>query len=111
MRKGNIYSSVPERSPEEIFETLIDSGKIRIERIISDSNRSPEGFWYDQGESEWVMVLSGSAGLRFEGKDEVLVLKPGDWVDIPAHLRHRVEWTDPERKTVWLAVFYDKGLG
>ncbi|MDA8308062.1 MAG: cupin domain-containing protein [Deltaproteobacteria bacterium] len=106
MRKGNIYTAVPQSSPEEIFETLIDSGKVRIERIISDSNRSPEGFWYDQEESEWVMVLCGTAGLRFEGDQEILVLRPGDWVDIPAHLRHRVEWTDPGRKTVWLAVFY-----
>ena len=109
MRKGNIYTAVPQSSPEEIFETLIDSGKVRIERIISDSNRSPEGFWYDQEESEWVMVLCGTAGLRFEGDQEILVLRPGDWVDIPAHLRHRVEWTDPGRKTVWLAVFYKDG--
>lgn len=94
----------------EIFETLIDSGKVRIERIVSDSCRSPDGFWYDQEGPEWVMVLSGSAGLRFDGNDEVLVLGPGDWVDVPAHLRHRVEWTDPAQKTVWLAVFYDKGL-
>ncbi|MDR3555393.1 MAG: cupin domain-containing protein [Syntrophobacteraceae bacterium] len=106
MRKGNIYTAVPQSLPEEIFETLIDSGAVRIERIISDSNCSPEGFWYDQEESEWVMVLEGSAGLRFEGDEQILVLRPGDWVDIPAHLKHRVEWTEPGRKTVWLAVFY-----
>jgi cupin 2 domain-containing protein len=106
MRKGNIYSVVPARAPEEIFETLVESGEVRIERIISDSHDSPEGFWYDQDESEWVMVLEGSAGLRFDGEEEVLVLKPGDWVDIPAHVRHRVEWTDPDEKTIWLAVFY-----
>ncbi|MGC8490739.1 MAG: cupin domain-containing protein [Syntrophobacteraceae bacterium] len=91
---------------QEIFETLVDSGKVRIERIVSDAGRSPEGFWYDQEESEWVLVLEGSAGLRFEGDAEVLVLKPGDWIDIPAHRKHRVEWTDPVQKTVWLAVFY-----
>ena len=107
VRKGNIYTPVAHRLPEEFFETLLDSGKVRIERIISHSNRSPDGFWYDQEKSEWVIVLSGSAGLKFEGDEKILVLRPGDWVDIPAHLRHRVEWTDPEQKTVWLAVFYE----
>ena len=106
MRKGNIYSVVPGRVHEEIFETLVDSGGVRVERIISEAHASPEGFWYDQDENEWVMVLQGSAGLRFEGEEEVLVLGPGDWVDIAAHVRHRVEWTDPKQKTVWLAVFY-----
>ncbi len=106
MRKGNIYSVVPVRAPEEIFETLAESGEVRIERIVSDAHASPEGFWYDQDESEWVMVLEGSAGLRFGGEEEILVLKPGDWVDIPAHVRHRVEWTDPGEKTIWVAVFY-----
>ncbi len=106
MRKGNIYSDVPDRAPEEIIEILADSGKVRIERIISDAHSSPEGSWYDQDENEWVLLLEGSAGLRFDGSGELLILKPGDWVDIAAHLRHRVEWTDPKQKTVWLAVFY-----
>ncbi len=106
MRKGNIYSVVPDRAPEEIFETLVDSGDVRIERIISDAHASPEGFWYDQDENEWIMVVQGRAGLRFEGEDQIVLLGPGDWVDIPAHARHRVEWTDTKQKTVWLAVFY-----
>lgn len=90
----------------ELFEYLTGSEKVRIERIISDGQASPEGFWYDQEESEWVMALQGRAGLRFEGEENLLELGPGDWVDIPAHVRHRVEWTDSEEKTVWLAVFY-----
>jgi len=106
MKKGNIYSGIPDRFPEEIMETMIDSGRVRIERIISDAHASPEGFWYDQDKNEWVLVLEGSARLKFESEKEEVVLGPGDWVDIPAHRRHRVEWTDPERKTIWLAVFY-----
>jgi len=106
MLKGNIYSAIPDRTHEEIFETLADSGNVRIERIISDSHASPEGFWYDQDENEWVLVLKGRAALRFDGGGEVLILEPGDWVDILAHAKHRVEWTDPKQKTVWLAVFY-----
>jgi cupin 2 domain-containing protein len=106
MMKANIYSDIPDRVPEEIFEILAESGKVRIERIISDSHASPEGFWYDQDQSEFVLLLKGCAGMRFEGEDEIVLLKPGDWIDIPAHVRHRVEWTDPEQKTVWLVVFY-----
>jgi len=106
MKKGNIYSGIPDRLSEEIMETMIDSGRVRIERIISDAHASPEGFWYDQDENEWVLVLEGSARLKFESEKEDVVLGPGDWVDIPARRRHRVEWTDPDRKTIWLAVFY-----
>jgi cupin 2 domain-containing protein len=109
VRSGNIYSAAPKILPEEFSEALVDSGKVRIERIISHSNSSPEGFWYDQEDSEWVMVLEGEAGLKIEGKEELLVLKPGDWVDIPAHVKHRVEWTDKSSRTVWLAVFYQEG--
>jgi cupin 2 domain-containing protein len=104
---GNFFEDIPDRLREEIFTTLVESGGVRIEKIISDAHASPEGFWYDQEENEWVMVLRGSAAIRFAMKDEeVLVLKPGDWVDIPAHVRHRVEWTDADDKTVWVAVFY-----
>jgi cupin 2 domain-containing protein len=106
MRKGNIYSDIPERMPEEFFETLAISDKVRVERIVSDSHSSPEGFWYDQKENEWVMVVRGGAALRFEGEEELVVLKEGDWVRISAHVRHRVEWTNAGEKTVWLAVFY-----
>jgi cupin 2 domain-containing protein len=106
VRKGNIYAAIPDRASEEIFETLVESGRVRVERIISEAHASPEGSWYDQEQGEWVMVLKGSAGLRIEGQDEPVILKPGEWIDIPAHVRHRVEWTDPEEKTIWLAVFY-----
>lgn len=106
MRKGNILAAVPDRAPEEIFETLVDSGSVRIERIISEAHASPEGFQYDQDQNEWVLVLQGSAALKCDLEEELVLLNPGDWIDIPAHVKHRVEWTDPVRKTVWLAVFY-----
>jgi cupin 2 domain-containing protein len=106
MDKGNIYSATPDRFPSEIIETLVNSERLRIERIISDSHCSPKEFWYDQIEREFVLLLDGSAALRFEGEVEPHVLKPGDWVNIPAHAKHRVEWTDPKKKTFWLAVFY-----
>jgi cupin 2 domain-containing protein len=106
MRIGNILSRIPANLPDEFFEDIVAAGTVKIERIISEGHSSPPGFWYDQERSEWVVLLRGNAGILFEGSDETLVLKPGDWINIPAHKKHRVEWTDPDEKTIWLAVHY-----
>ena len=106
MRIGNIFSLVPDDLPDELFEDIVAAGAVKIERIISGAHSSPPGFWYDQEKSEWVVLLRGSAGILFDGSDEAIVLKPGDWLNIPAHRKHRVEWTDPGEKTIWLAVHY-----
>jgi cupin 2 domain-containing protein len=101
----NLLRDLPDASTAEIAERLAGNGAVRIERIVSHGQASPEGFWYDQDECEFVMVLAGAARLCFiDG--ETVKLGPGNWVDISAHRRHRVEWTDPDRPTVWLAVFY-----
>ena len=63
---------------------------------MSAGQATPPGEWYDQDTHEWVALLSGGAGLRFEDEAEPRVLSPGDYLLIPAHRRHRVEWTDPE---------------
>lgn len=84
--------------------TLLESPGVRIEQIVSQGHSSPEGFWYDQEQSEWVAVLTGAARLKFE--DRTVEMNPGDFVNIPAHTRHRVEWTTPHEPTVWLAVHY-----
>ncbi len=106
MELKNLFSQIPESFPEEILETLLETPSFRLERIISAGQATPPGKWYDQDTHEWVVVLSGSAGLLFEGEREVRVLKPGDFLHIPAHRRHRVEWTDAKQKTVWLALHY-----
>lgn len=106
MELRNIFERIPEALGEEAIEELAGSGPVRIERIVSRGQASPEGFWYDQDGHEWVLLLRGRAGLRLEGVEEIVVLGPGDWLEIPAHLRHRVEWTDEEEKTIWLAVHY-----
>lgn len=103
---GNFFQRVPERLEEEEFLTLAQGGGCRVERIVSTGQSSPEGFWYDQEEHEWVMVLKGRAGLEFEGEDGVTELGPGDFRNIPAHCRHRVAWTSSDEPTVWIAVFY-----
>ena len=102
----NIFAGTPERLADERIDPIVSADGLRIERIISTGQASPPGFWYDQDWNEWVMVLSGSAGLLFEGEAEPRVLGPGNFVNIPAHARHRVEWTDPAQPTVWLAVHY-----
>jgi cupin 2 domain-containing protein len=101
---GNLFSHIPSVLQEELFQILAESGSIRIERIVSDGHVTPAGEWYDQGWDEWVLIVSGGATLRFESDAAPLVLKPGDHVMIPAHCRHRVEWTDTTQKTIWLAV-------
>ena len=82
------------------------SGNIKLERIISTGQATPEGEWYDQESPEWVVLLRGEALLLFEGDTEAMRLGPGDYIHIPAHCRHRVEWTHPEQPTIWLALHY-----
>jgi cupin 2 domain-containing protein len=101
---SNLLSNIPSNLPEELIETLIQSDGVRIERIVSHGHASPEGFWYDQDEHEWVMVLQGAARLQLE--DKTVDLRPGDHINLPAHTKHRVEWTTTEPPTIWLAVFY-----
>ncbi|NLS93733.1 MAG: cupin domain-containing protein [Planctomycetaceae bacterium] len=104
----NLFANLATDLPAELIDVLAEGKSVRIERIISTGQASPEGFWYDQDEAEWVAVLKGEAKLLFEGDAEPLLLKPGDHVTIPAHRKHRVEWTSSEEPTVWLAVFYEE---
>lgn len=107
MDTANIYSQIPGELSKELFEEIIQGGSFKLERIVSKGHTTPEGQWYDQEKDEWVILLKGSAGICVEGTSEVVALKPGDYVHLPAHLRHRVEWTDPDTETVWLALHYD----
>jgi len=103
---GSLFADIPDELPEEIFDPLCDSGSVRIERIVSRGHASPEGFWYRQAKNEFVLVVRGSAGLKFENREAVVVLKAGDYLNIAAGAGHRVEWTDPACETIWLAVHY-----
>ena len=103
----NLFADLPQHLPDELVTTLLDATNVRIERIVSHGHASPEGFWYDQDQHEWVVVLKGVARLRFENDEQPVEMKPGDFVNIPAHRRHRVEWTTPDEPTIWLVVFYE----
>ena len=105
--KNNLFINVPGELPEELFTTMLERSGLRVERIISHGHASPPGYWYDQDRHEWVLLLKGAARLRFEAEDLLVEMVPGDSVEIPAHRRHRVEWTTPDEPTIWLAVFYD----
>jgi cupin 2 domain-containing protein len=102
---GNLFHAIPEKLENECFEDLLKCEAIRIERIVSRGHQSPEKGWFDQTENEWVLVLEGSGRIEYEDGSAVL-LEKGDHLNIPKHTKHRVAWTDPDRATVWLAVFY-----
>jgi cupin 2 domain-containing protein len=106
IEKSNLFAHEPVRPLEEFMQTLLKTGGFRLERIVSNGSRTPEGDWYDQDTDEWVVVLKGKARLRFEHPDSEIELLPGDFVNIAAHRRHRVEWTDPREPTIWLAIHY-----
>jgi cupin 2 domain-containing protein len=102
----NLFGPLLDAATAEVCDTLLSHPGIRIERIVSYGQANPAGFWYDQDEGEWVVLLSGAARLRFADEGEARSLVPGDCLDIVPHRRHRVDWTDPVTPTVWLAVFY-----
>lgn len=101
---ANIFADVPQNMPKEVVQALLQSGDMRIERIVSHGHASAPDFWYDQPQAEWVIVLQGAAKLQFE--DSMVEMKPGDFINIPAFKKHRVEWTTPDEPTVWLGVRY-----
>jgi cupin 2 domain-containing protein len=100
----NIFDELPQHLPNELVQTLIRAADVRVERIISHGHASPADFWYDQPQHEWVIVLKGAARLQFE--DAMVEMKPGDYINIPACKKHRVDWTTPDEPTVWLGVRY-----
>ena len=102
----NLFSELPADMPNEVSNSILSADSIQIERIVSHGHASPAGFWYDQEMAEWVLVLQGKAKLRLEGEEKPLEMGPGDHINIPAHRRHRVEWTTPDSPTVWLAIHY-----
>jgi len=102
---NNIFASIPQRLDQELVEILVENKDVCIERIVSKGHTSPASGWYDQAKNEWVIVLKGEAIIRFEDESEIR-LSAGSYVDIAAHKKHRVSWTDPDVETIWLAVHY-----
>lgn len=110
---ANVFTDFPDAAKQavsETFEDLISQRNVRIERIISTGQSSPPDFWYCQPQSEWVVVIKGSAGLQFENETDIRELHAGDYINIPALCRHRIAWTAPNVPTIWLAVHYGELL-
>ena len=105
IRVDNLFAEIPREMPEEIVGEILRTDFLKIERIVSRGQASPPGFWYDQETDEWVLLVKGGASLRFfDGRE--IALMPGDHLLIPHHVRHRVERTDPEGETIWLAIHF-----
>lgn len=103
---GNLFEQLPVgEHADEIFHTLLTHTGCRIERIVSSGQASPEGFWYDQDEAEWVVLIQGAASLRFEDEAQARTLTLGDYLYISPHRRHRVEFTQAMPPTIWLAIY------
>jgi cupin 2 domain-containing protein len=108
VQAGNLFADIPAAGArDEEFSEILARPGLKIERIVSHGHASPPGFWYDQPQNEWVIVLKGSARLRFEDEAGERALAAGDYVFIPAGKRHRVEWTSAEEPTIWLAVHFE----
>ena len=108
MEPQNLFTSIPQQLPTEFFQTILSSAEISIERIISKGHKSEQNYWYDQDRNEWVLLVKGAARLEFT--DKTVNLKPGDYVNILAHEKHRVDWTTPDEETIWLAIFYRSSI-
>ncbi len=106
MTTHNLFDQIPTELAEELVDVLAKNSSVRIERIVSAGHRSEDGFWYEQSEHEWVVVLQGEAKLSLDDASEPIHLRPGDHIHLPAGKRHRVDWTSDNPPTVWLAVFY-----
>ena len=100
----NLFSPMPSHLAGELFTSLFKDNKLHIERIVSQGHSSPENEWYDQDDNEWVLVLQGRARLHYAEENSFIELNTGDYIFIPAHVKHRVDWTDPQIQTIWLAI-------
>ncbi|MDQ7817567.1 MAG: cupin domain-containing protein [Melioribacteraceae bacterium] len=101
----NIFCDIPEKPDNELIEVLLNNPAFKMERIISQGHASPDNFWYDQDKNEFVLLISGSAKISFE-KEDIVEIRPGDYFIIPAHKKHRVEFTKPGEKTIWLTLHF-----
>lgn len=100
---SSLFANIPAHLPEELCQTLLSTPTLRIERILSQGQRSGCDDWYDQNQDEWVLLLQGKARLAFQDAESV-ELKAGDYLWLPAHYKHRLDWTSPDEICIWLAI-------
>ncbi|MEO9131096.1 MAG: cupin domain-containing protein [Sphingomonas sp.] len=103
MTIANLFAELPSARRAEAFTALLDRPGVRIERIVSEGQATPEDEPMVQAEDEWVVLLQGEAGIRIEESAPV-TLRPGDYLTIAGGQRHWVTFTAKDEPTVWLAV-------
>jgi cupin 2 domain-containing protein len=103
---GNISTDMPPELADEQFTELLSAPNVRVDRIVTTGQTTAADQFLDQDRAEWVLILQGSAQILFEGEAAPRPLGRGDYMHIPPHARHRVEWTLPDEPTVWLAIHY-----
>ncbi|MFM0519165.1 MULTISPECIES: cupin domain-containing protein [Caballeronia] len=108
LQTGNLFGVEAKRGVDERIDMLVTGQRLNVERIVSMGHASPEGFWYDDSRAEWVVLLSGAATLEFEENATRHDMRPGDYVLIEPHCRHRVAWTDADEQSVWLAIYFER---
>lgn len=106
MKPGNLFAGIATQLAEEQFDQLVSRKGVMIERIVSQGQGSTSDDWYDQERDEWVILIQGQAKLLFEEGDKIVNLNAGDYLEIPAHRRHKVIWTSNEQQCVWIAMHY-----
>ena len=104
MEKYNIFDKIIVDKEEENFFEIFKNETIKIEKIVSNGQISPENLWYEQEKSEFILLLEGFAILEFENRE--VELKKGDCINIKAKQKHRVKFTSLDEPTIWFAVFY-----
>ena len=104
---SNLLNTAIPAAGEEVEHTLHQGSNWRLVLIASNQSRCPDGVWMNQSEQEWVMVLRGSARLQLTNPERVVDLSAGDHLFLPAHCRHRVERTDPDPGTLWVALIWN----
>ena len=105
MQVTNIFDNIPTQLHQELFQDIFSKDGLKIQRIVSQGEATQDDKWYIQEDDEWVIVLQGEATLSFEGDFDVK-LNSGDYINIPAHKKHKVSWTSSDEQTIWLAVHY-----
>ncbi len=108
MKPDNIFKDIPDQLPEELIQVIAARDPVHIERIVSKGHCSAKGFWYDQNWDEWVLLMRGGAGIEMQNPSAIIKLKPGDYLLIPAGVKHRVAWTAHNETTIWLAVHINR---
>lgn len=105
----NLFANLPDNVTDETIEQILKADDVVLERIVSNGQSTRAGQWYDQSMHEWVLLIKGAAAILFEHESAETVLRPGDYIFIPAHKKHRVEWTSSDETTIWLALHLAEG--